>query len=223
MPLSLEEPDRPLEELLKAVRAEIARAGELPSERDLSERLRIKRHRLRRTLQLLRQSGEIPQPTPGRRRSPGAPLGQSLARLTNPIEIIEMRSILEPAFARLAAIRASALDIARISQAATTPQNSDYGLADAAFHQAVATGARNGFAAAIYDIVRKVGRDTRLKLGNVPPVCATRLAKRDAEHGAIASAIAQRDPDQAERAMRSHLAAVQRQINDRLTPGASAA
>lgn len=214
---------RPPAELLEAVRAEIARAGELPPERDLSERLSIKRHKLRQTLQFLRQSGEIPQTAPGRRRSPDTPLGQSLARLTNPIEIIEMRSILEPAFARLAAIRASALDIARISQAATTPQNSDYGLADAAFHQAVAIGARNGFAAAIYDIVRKVGRDTRMTLGNMPPICATRLARRDAEHGAIAAAIAERDPDQAERAMRAHLAAVQRQINDRLTPGASAA
>jgi DNA-binding FadR family transcriptional regulator len=51
----------------------------------------------------------------------------------------------------------------------------------------------------------------------------TRLARRDAEHRAIAVAIAARDPDEAERAMRAHLAAVQRQIYDRLTPGSNVA
>ena len=45
-----------------------------------------------------------------------------------------------------------------------------------------------------------------------------RVQQRDAEHRAIAQAIVARDPEAAERAMRLHLAAVQRIIIERLNP-----
>lgn len=217
-------PDRVgLDGLLDALRSEIAGAGGLPAERQLAERLKVKRHRLRLALGRLREDGEIPPPRPGRRPRPDLSPDNALARATNPIEVIELRSVLEPGFARLAAIRASALDIARITQAATPAPDLDHGLADAAFHRAVTAGARNGLGAALYDLLRKVGRDARVRLGDQRPICTVRLARRDAEHRAIAAAIAARDPEEAERAMRAHLAAVQRQITDRLTPGADVA
>jgi DNA-binding FadR family transcriptional regulator len=212
-----------LDDLFDALRSEFVRTGKLPAERELAERLNVKRHRLRQALERLREDGEIPPTQPGRRPIADSALDNALVRVTNPIEVIELRSVLEPAFARLAAIRASALDIARITQAATPALELDHGLADAAFHRAVTAGARNGLGAAIYDLVRKVGRDARVRLGNQQPICMTRLARRDAEHRAIAVAIAARDPDEAERAMRAHLAAVQRQIYDRLTPGSNVA
>ena len=60
----------------------------------------------------------------------------------------------------------------------------------------------------------------RLKLGEADEGkrCPKRIAERDAEHMAIAEAIARRNPDAAERAMRDHLGAVQQQILSRLGP-----
>jgi DNA-binding FadR family transcriptional regulator len=48
-----------------------------------------------------------------------------------------------------------------------------------------------------------------------PTTCPKRIAQRDQEHLLIAEAIAQRDPEAAEAAMRAHLQSVQQQINER--------
>ena len=45
---------------------------------------------------------------------------------------------------------------------------------------------------------------------------AGRLRQRDAEHMQVARAIAARDPDEAERAMRAHMRMVQQQVIDQL-------
>jgi DNA-binding FadR family transcriptional regulator len=44
------------------------------------------------------------------------------------------------------------------------------------------------------------------------------VLERDSEHRAIAQAIARRDADAAERAMRVHLAAVQKRVLEQLHP-----
>ena len=112
-------------------------------------------------------------------------------------------------------------EIAAITRAATTRPDADYGEADLAFHRAVATAARNRLAADFYALLRRVARDNRLSLQRRGPDCiTTRLRQRDAEHQAIAEAIAARDPDASDAAMRRHLTAVQRAITDRLAPGA---
>ena len=91
------------------------------------------------------------------------------------------------------------------------------------FHRAVAAGSRNILASTVYGLLRQVGRDGRIRLSNGGRTCPNRIRQRDAEHAAIAAAIAARDPEGAERAMRDHLAAVQRQILTRLAPGTGAA
>src|SRR5690606_26187114 len=106
---------------------------------------------------------------------------------------------------------------------ATTAPGADYGAADLAFHMAVATGARNGLAVELYNLLRRVGTDARVRLGANDVICAKRLQQRDAEHRIIAGTIAARDLDGAEQAMRNHLVAVQRRIIERLTPGLTAA
>ena len=68
-------------------------------------------------------------------------------------------------------------------------------------------------------MLRRIGRDARLQLGHARPLCPARIQQRDAEHRAVVDAIAARDPDAAERAMRDHLAHVQRLVLTRLTPG----
>lgn len=210
--------------IVEAVRAVVAGGDGIPSERALAEQLNVKRHRLRQALEVLRTGGEIGKAKAGRRAAaPASPRGEDLVRGTNPVEVIELRLMIEPTLARLAALRASPAEISRIVQASTTPAGASYGGADLAFHKAVATGARNGLAIEFYHLLRQVGTDARVRLAGEVTTCPNRLARRDGEHRTIAEAIAGRDAEAAEAAMRAHLAAVQRVIIERLNPGLTAA
>lgn len=210
-----------LRPLVEAVRAVAADHASMPSERALAEQLNVKRHQLRRALEVLRDNGELAPARAGRPAVPDARRGEDLVRGTNPLEIIELRMVLEPALARFAALRASPFEISRIEQAATTPAAADPGAADLAFHKAVATGSRNILAGEVYALLRQVAKDGRVRIrdSDAGATCPKRISQRDAEHRAVAAAIAARDPEGAEQAMRRHLAHVQRQIVDRLAPG----
>jgi GntR family transcriptional regulator, transcriptional repressor for pyruvate dehydrogenase complex len=206
-------------ELVETLRGMLAMGASLPAERALAGQLNVNRYRLRQALEVLRAGGEIEATPPRRRPGRARQGGEAMVRSTNPVEVIEMRLALEPALARLAALRASPFEITRIERAATTPAGADAGAADLTFHTLVAAGARNTLAGDFYALLRQVGRDARLRVGNNAPSCPTRLQQRDAEHRVIAQAIAARDPDQAEAAMREHLGTVQRTIMNRMAPG----
>ncbi|PWT92168.1 MAG: FadR family transcriptional regulator, partial [Proteobacteria bacterium] len=94
----------------------------------------------------------------------------------------------------------------------------DTGAADLKFHKLIAASTGNKLAASLYALLRQVARDARLRIGRNDPPCPKRTLERDAEHRAIAQAIVRRDPDAAERAMRTHLAAVQKRIMEQLSP-----
>ena len=70
----------------------------------------------------------------------------------------------------------------------------------------------------MYAILRQVGTDKRVHMPPRKPPCQRRRQARDLEHMEIAQAIAARDPDRAEAAMRAHLGMVQDMINQRLSP-----
>jgi DNA-binding FadR family transcriptional regulator len=208
--------------LIDAVREIVARTGSIPSERVVAEKLQVKRHRLRQALETLRANGELDPARAGRRAASDTRLGDDLASGTNPIEIIEMRLIIEPALARLAALRASPAEIKRMERAATTTDDVEPGAVDLAFHKAVAAGSRNRLASELYTLLRYIATDARLKVGQRAGGgrCLKRIAERDREHAAIAAAIAARDPEGAERAMHEHLLNVQKQILARRGRGA---
>lgn len=214
--------ERAFNRLVETLRERFATEGSLPAERTIAKQLSVKRHQLRGALEVLRAKGEIGPPT-SRRGGSGLRREESLIRTTNPIEVIEMRFAIEPGLARLAALRATPLEIAQILRAATTSGDVDTGAADLTFHKMIVASTRNSLAAALYTLLRQIGTDVRLRLGNGADVNPQRPAQRDAEHRAVAEAIAARDADAAERAMRAHLSAVQRRIIDRLAPGLSVA
>lgn len=197
--------------LVRELQARLARGEALPAERALAQHYGVKRHRVRQALAMLRAQGDLDSS----RRS-GIADGESLIRSTNPLEVIELRLALEPALARLAAVRATPLEIARITRAATTPSDMQRSTADLAFHKLVAAASGNGLAADLYALLRKVGSDARVRVQSSVPPCPDRLAQRDQEHHAVAEAIAARDPERAEAAMRAHLNAVHRIILNRL-------
>jgi GntR family transcriptional repressor for pyruvate dehydrogenase complex len=205
-----------LRDIVASLRA-MAAHQKLGSERAIAEALNVKRHQLRRALQVLRANGEL-APAEAKRKPLVGHNGENLVRATNPMEVIEMRIAIEPFLARLAALRASPFEIAAMDKAATTAAGADSGAADLKFHKLIAASSGNKLAASLYDLLRRVARDARLRLNGAQPACPKRVQQRDAEHRAIAQAIVARDPEAAERAMRLHLAAVQRIIMDRLNP-----
>jgi DNA-binding FadR family transcriptional regulator len=207
--------------VVSAVRAMLQSSSGLPSERELARQINVNRHQVRRALEVLREANEL-EPAAARRAAASLGRGSVLARDTNPVEVIEVRMALEPALARLAAVRASPVDIARIQKAAHAAEG-DSGADDLAFHKAIAAGARNQLAAGLYLLLREIGRDARLRLGRNAPVCPKRLVERNAEHRAIAEAIAARDAQAAERAMRLHLTNVHKLIMNRISPDIEAA
>lgn len=208
-----------MQKLVEILKRRLAAGVPLPAERTLADELGVKRHQLRNALKILRDAGELEAAKP-RADAPARKSGQIMARGTNPVEVVELRFILEPALARLAAVRATPLDISRIERAATTPPDADRGATDLAFHKAVATAAGNSLAADLYYLIRRVGADVRLHLGSTSPNCPNRIKQRDLEHQAIAAAIAARDPDRAEATMRAHLLRVREQIARRMMAGA---
>jgi GntR family transcriptional repressor for pyruvate dehydrogenase complex len=209
-----------LHEIVVAVRAMAARQ-KLNSERSIAEALKVKRHQLRRALSAMRANGEL-APAEAKRKPLVGHNGENLVRSTNPMEVIEMRIAIEPFLARLAALRASPFEMAAINDAATTAAGVDSGAADLKFHKLIAAGSGNKLAASLYDLLRRVARDARVRLNASRPACPKRTQQRDAEHRAIAQAILRRDPDAAEQAMRLHLLAVQKLIIERLNPLAAA-
>ena len=190
---------------------------DLPSERQLSTDLSVPRSRLRRVLAELRAKGDLPPAQVGRKsiRRDNSHI-DDLVSVANPTDVIELRMILEPQFARLAAIRASGNDIKRIKRHAESRKGDDYGATDLAFHRELARASRNPLAQEMYDLVRQVGTDRRVRLARTSPPCPKRRAERDVEHQKIAQAVADRDPDRAEALMRGHLVNVRRVIEMRM-------
>ncbi|WP_137132721.1 FCD domain-containing protein [Rhizobium sp. FY34] len=196
--------------------------GVMPPERELAERLNIKRHQLRKGLQTLRDLGELEPARAGRRTTANETTAQSgrLVLSTNPLEVMEMRMMLEPALARLAALRASPAEIIRIVQAAKSPAGMSPSQADQMFHRAIAAGSRNSLASELHLLLNQVQNDSRLRFAESDDeTTAERIAQRDAEHQQIAEAIIARDPDRAEKSMWDHLSVVQRKIAARLGVG----
>jgi len=194
--------------------------GQLPSERDLADQLDVKRHQLRKALALLRKNGDLRAIPTRRAPTAMARYGEELVRLTNPLEILELRLIVEPGLARLASLRATSLESACITEAATTNDSDKAGAIDLTFHFAIAEAARNHLAEEFYKTMRQIAVDARLQVANnVSVTCPKRVAQRDAEHQKVAQAIAQRDPEAAEAAMRSHILSVFQQVNQRINAG----
>jgi DNA-binding FadR family transcriptional regulator len=189
----------------------------LPPERALAARIGIGRRALRRALEVLEAEGRI-----WRHQGKGTFLGprpvrpqmelEELSSRTNPLEVMEVRLEIEPALARLAALRASNGDVERLLRLADkTALSSDADgreLWDGALHRAIAETAGNSLLLAIFDMVDRIRQDAtwrrlreRARSENVQPIYVD-------QHRRIIAAIAQRDAHAAEHAMRQHLTLV---------------
>jgi len=207
-------------------RSDVQAGGRLPPERELAERMGMSRRAIRTALDALEAEGSITrQQGRGTLISEGRAsldLSAQLASLTNPVDALEARLAIEPALARLAALRGTQADFDKLFEAAEASRSSKeplaYEKADAAFHRRIAIAARNPVLVTIFDAVMHVASDRKWRHGRETAHCINNQARYAAAHRKIAAAIADRNPSMAEEAMRSHLGAVQQQLIDHAFP-----
>jgi len=193
---------------------DLAEDGRLPTERELSDRLRIGRRAVRRGLESLEAEGLI-----WRRRGKGTFIGQPpdptaslAARIVDeadPLTVMEARLALEPSLAELAARRATADDVDKLRLlAGRTMQSADPDateLWDGSLHRLIARIAGNKMLVAAFAMLDEVrmGADWQVKRHRARS--PGRIAVYDRQHTAIIDAIAARDGEAARDAMAEHL------------------
>jgi GntR family transcriptional repressor for pyruvate dehydrogenase complex len=195
----------------------------LPPERDLAAMLGVSRAAIREALRVLEAQGVLLKPQVGTGPESGSIIadtpGAGLARLLRlhvalanfPLaDVVEARVILERASARLAAASASADDLAHMR--VLLEQMDDRQLSreefndlDTDFHVAVAQAGGNRLVADLTGAMRNSLRhpllDAFSRIDEWPP--AAEVLRRG--HHAIYDAIAERDPDTAEKHTESHI------------------
>ncbi|MCE3552488.1 FCD domain-containing protein [Pseudonocardia sp. RS11V-5] len=206
-----------VEQSLRALLTEGAQDGslrpgsKLPTERALVEQLAVPRSAIRRALETLERDGVVIRHV-GRgtflteaavQQVDGAPAD------TSPAEIMQVRLLLEPGVAALAARVATQADLDRIGESLAGGGASEdfegFESWDARLHRAIASAAHNGLLMNMFDV---------LTTARALPVWGT-LKRRTSsperrrcyheEHTAIVEALRDRDPESAEAGMRRHL------------------
>lgn len=192
--------------------------GRLPPERVLAEEFGVSRSTLRSALGTLEAEGKIWRHVGrgtfvGERPSIDAPALSAVVNQTHPEEVMEVRLVLEPRIAALAARRATAADIAAmdrcVRKADTATDVATFELWDGAFHRAIATGAHNTLLLALFDAVNAIRQEAiwgRLKEASLT---TKRQRIYNRQHRACVEAIRDRDATTAEHHMIAHLEAVQ--------------
>ncbi|WP_186387155.1 FadR/GntR family transcriptional regulator [Stappia sp. TSB10P1A] len=194
---------------------------QLPTERELAEQIGVGRRAVRRALDVLEAEGRI-----WRRQGAGTFISTArsgtesriryLPEMSNMFEVMEVRLRIEPALARLAALRATPADIARMREisdkvARATDMDSRE-LWDSSLHRAVAMAAGNTLFLALFDVVDRVRQDENWR--HVREALRTPSSQRlyHSQHEELVDALERRDPVAAERTMRKHLLSLQERL-----------
>lgn len=185
--------------------------SKLPTERDLVQQLAAPRSAIRRALDVLERDGVVIRhvgrgtfltdtaPAPGE----GAPPD------TSPAEIMQVRQLLEPQVAALAARVATQADLDRITdcldRGGATEDFEGFEGWDAKLHRSIAAAAHNGLLMNMFDVM-----NTARSLpvwGTLKRRTSTPERRRcyHLEHSAIVEALRDRDPDSARGSMHIHL------------------
>ena len=207
-----------VEEAQRLIETGAWRSGSrLPTARELCATFEVARNTLRKALDELEARGLIAREGARARRvsepSPAAgdPLNARMA-LTSPVEVLEIRMILEPPVAALAAARASGHDLQQLehilqsSLAAKTI--ADFEVFDGRLHQAIFDAAKNALLSEHCRALAQIRNQPKWRQLKQKSVTAPRRALYDRQHQAIVEALQRRDAADAEDRMREHLRAV---------------
>ncbi len=206
------------------ISAEGFRSGQrLPAERELCERFGTARNTVRRALDILEREQRIV------RRSgrgcfvsddidAGLPMGDFLGDMSkaSPADIMELRLIVEPNAAAIAAVRATAADLDEIARAAdrivASRNVSNREQSDAHFHLAMFKATRNPLLISLCEAINSVRDRTEWVENKRKILSPERMAIYDDQHTAIVTALRSRDPEEARAVVRVHLEALRRDL-----------
>lgn len=201
-----------LQELI--LEGELAPGERLPTERDLAERFGVSRTTVRQALAALEARGLIESHVGSGTYLAKSEKGFTIAVLAQLLdgarlrlaEALEVRAILEPAVARMAAQRAKAEDVGAIRQALEAMERAEDPLqSDLAFHAAIAQASRNRLMRTVLEALASRLRESRQLSLTAPGGLEQSLE----DHRRILAAISARDAGAAETAMREHIAHVE--------------
>jgi GntR family transcriptional repressor for pyruvate dehydrogenase complex len=193
---------------------------QLPSERDLSEQFKVSRASVREAIRALESLGLLEA-----RQGHGTyvatsvealvqPLAHAIAREENALlDLFEVRRLLEPQLAALAAARADAAELDELEdllgkQAQQVAEGGTGAELDTAFHSALARAAKNTLLLRLNDTLMQCLRDSRRRSLETPE----RPGRSLAGHRAILRALQARDEKAAQRAMLKHLEEIEHNV-----------
>lgn len=202
----------------RIVRGELTAGDRLPPERELAVSFGASRTAVREALKTLAQMGLV-EMTPGRgtvvtdntshaMRS-SISLMMRVGRLQSPRYLVEMREIIEPEIAALAAERADAAEVAALREAVermdrALRHSEPYIEADNAFHRTLALATRNPLILSLVDSIVDLLAEQRKLIFSTPGG----PERGQVNHKALLAAVERRDVEGARAAMRAHLAQV---------------
>ncbi len=215
------------------LKGELSEGSQLPAERDLAKQFGVSRTAVREAIKALQEMGLV-DAFPGRGTfvTNGNPnsMRRSLDRIIKSGEpggwayLVEVRKILEPEIAALAAVRATDQDLALMREAFQVMDNAGcdadaYIEADLDFHLALAEAAANPIVLSLIDSIVGLLREERLRIFRVEGG----PERGQHHHKCILEAIERHDPQEARAAMQAHLSQVRedsRNTPDFQAPGA---
>ncbi|MTD14304.1 FCD domain-containing protein [Nakamurella sp. YIM 132087] len=215
--------------LEQLIATELTPGDKLPTERELAERLAVSRTSVREALHALERRRVVDR-RPGRGTIvlPPDARAQDLAELMDDVadgrreraDVAELRLVIEPRIAGLAAARATDTDLAQLERILTDSHaglSPDESLAlDRDFHVQLATASGNPLLVTLCDLVSGWTADVRRRSH------ATRAGRRSSVEGhrAILAAVAVHDAGAAEAAMTRHLQDVAQLVEPAADPTA---
>jgi GntR family transcriptional repressor for pyruvate dehydrogenase complex len=197
------------------VKGDLKAGDQLPAERDLAQRFGVSRTAVREAVKALREKGLVEAysgrgtfitdgTTQAVRQS--LDLMVKIGQPEGSTQLAEVRAILEPEIAALAAVRIQEPELATMRDAVAAMdragQNPEiYIEADLDFHLALAEGAANPIILSLLDSIVGLLREQRLRIFRVPGG----PERGQIHHKRILDAVERRDSEKARETMRAHL------------------
>ena len=206
--------------LRRAILDGVYRFGErLPAERQLAAALSVSRSTVRESLRMLEADKMV-----SRRLGSGSyvrfraeTIGDEVAEITNPLELIDVRLAVEPEMTRLATINATAKDFEAIEAALLRLESAevdanDFTKWDRRFHQLLAEASHNPLMASIYRHINHVRGHAQWSAMKDKILTPERIAEYNRQHRELYLALSLRDGEQAVRVITEHLHKARRDL-----------
>ncbi|MDC9719886.1 MAG: FCD domain-containing protein [Gammaproteobacteria bacterium] len=202
-----------------AIKRQVYRPNErLPAERELALHYNVSRGTLRSALTLLEQD-RLVQRKVGNGTFVLLQADEStshFADTTSPMQLMQVRNMLEPAIVDLAVHHAAGRDLEKLRAALERVESArtaeQFSIADEAFHQTVAQACDNPLMMWIYEQVNEVRRHELWRASREKVLSKENMAQYNAHHRAIYEAISHRDAQAAKASMAEHLGKAQEDL-----------